>query len=104
MNAASYVDTEQKPQPTRPQFLNLAARVPSAAAAPLDPPAPIVAVISHAPDQPPPTSATSQRTSASQEIDYTVQPGDTLWKIAQRFYGTGEEYPRVIAANAGRTM
>jgi len=84
--------------------VNLAARAPSAAAAPLDAPAPIVAVVSHAPDRPPPSATTSRTTNASKETDYTVQPGDTLWTIAERFYGTGEEYPRVIAANAGRTM
>lgn len=37
-------------------------------------------------------------------IEYTVQPGDTLWAIAQRFYGTGVEFPRLVEANAGRQM
>ncbi len=37
-------------------------------------------------------------------VEYTVQSGDTLWSIAERFYGTGHEYPRLVAANAGRTM
>lgn len=35
---------------------------------------------------------------------YTVQPGDTLWTISERFYGTGEEFGRIIAANVGREM
>ena len=31
---------------------------------------------------------------------YTVQPGDDLRSIAQRFYGDSEEYLRIIEANA----
>lgn len=38
------------------------------------------------------------------ETTYTVQPGDTLWMIAERFYGSGYEYPRLVEANAGRIM
>ncbi len=30
---------------------------------------------------------------------YTVVAGDSLWKIAQKHYGNGAEYPRIIAAN-----
>lgn len=37
-------------------------------------------------------------------VAYTVQRGDNLWEIAQRFYGTGFEYPRLVNANAGRIM
>lgn len=61
--------------------------------------------------------ATTQRTMASgtsphrekqsqrpRSINYTVQPGDTLWGISERFYGTGYEYPRLVAANVGREM
>lgn len=35
---------------------------------------------------------------------YTVQPGDTLWSIAERFYGDGAEWPVVAQANLGRQM
>jgi LysM repeat protein len=31
---------------------------------------------------------------------YTVQPGDTLGKIAARFYGTAGKFPPIVAANA----
>lgn len=37
-------------------------------------------------------------TSAEQRI-HTVESGDTLWKIAQRYYGDGSEYPRIFEAN-----
>ena len=33
---------------------------------------------------------------------YTVAAGDSLWKIASKFYGNGAEYPRIIAANPGK--
>lgn len=37
-------------------------------------------------------------------ISYTVQPGDSLWSIAERYYGTGHDWQRLMAANEGRTM
>ena len=33
---------------------------------------------------------------------YTVKAGDSLWKIAQEFYGNGIQFPRIIAGNPGR--
>ena len=33
---------------------------------------------------------------------YTVKAGDSLWKIAQQFYGNGAEYPKIITGNPGR--
>jgi two-component SAPR family response regulator/LysM repeat protein len=35
---------------------------------------------------------------------YSVRRSDTLWSIAERFYGTGHEYPRLVEANVGRAM
>jgi nucleoid-associated protein YgaU len=32
---------------------------------------------------------------------YTVQPGDTLWKIAKQFYGEGNAYLKIFEANKG---
>ncbi len=81
--------------------------VPLASAAPLPPPEPVTVVAS--PDQlqaettghaiPQSTAAATTTTVA-----YHVQPGDTLWGISQRFYGTGDEYRRLIDANVGRQM
>ncbi len=33
---------------------------------------------------------------------YTVQPGDSLWSISQKFYGTGRKWNSIYEAN--RTM
>ncbi len=35
---------------------------------------------------------------------YTVRPGDSLWALAERFYGDGERWPEIVAANVGRRM
>jgi nucleoid-associated protein YgaU len=37
-------------------------------------------------------------------VEYRVKRGDTLWSIAERYYGTGEEFDRLIDANAGKRM
>jgi nucleoid-associated protein YgaU len=31
---------------------------------------------------------------------YTVQPGDNLSKISQRFYGDANKYPHILKANS----
>lgn len=33
---------------------------------------------------------------------YTVVPGDCLWNIAARFYGSGPAWPRIFDANRGK--
>jgi nucleoid-associated protein YgaU len=30
---------------------------------------------------------------------YTVERGDTLWDIAEEYYGNGSEWPRIARAN-----
>jgi len=42
--------------------------------------------------EPPPSPGRSDRI-------YTVQRGDTLWHIAQKFYGDGKKYRLIIQAN-----
>ncbi len=46
----------------------------------------------------------AENDDAPATVQYTVQPGDTLWAIAERFYGTGFEFPRLVAANVGQVM
>jgi len=41
-----------------------------------------------APEPPPPAPRT-----------YTVESGDTLWAIAERFYGDGNQYQRIADAS-----
>lgn len=33
-------------------------------------------------------------------IEYVVQPGDTLWEISRKFYGSGIYYERIVKENA----
>ena len=50
-----------------------------------------------------PSLTPSAQPSASQDQrKYTVQPGDTLSKIAQQFYGNANEYNKIFEANRDR--
>jgi len=49
-------------------------------------------------------AALAHGSQAAQQLEYTVAPGDTLWGLAQRFYGDGARYSQIVAANAGRQM
>jgi DNA-binding SARP family transcriptional activator/nucleoid-associated protein YgaU len=62
----------------------------------------VTALHSHA--APSPSHPDARSDQRHRDITYTVQAGDTLWDIAQRFYGTGYEFPRLVAANVGRHM
>ena len=35
----------------------------------------------------------------SMATTYVTQPGDTLWSIAEQFYGDGTLWPKIYAAN-----
>ncbi len=73
----------------------------AAAAQPLPPVAAVVAPLT---TQAGDTHAFTGEQPAPTPVQYTVQSGDTLWAIAQRFYGAGEEFPRLVEANAHRKM
>jgi nucleoid-associated protein YgaU len=48
------------------------------------------------------TVDTSLAPPTEQVRTYTVKAGDSLWKIAQEFYGNGTQFPKIIAGNPGR--
>ena len=45
------------------------------------------------------SNACEPRPSPPPQKTYTVVPGDCLWKIANRFYGSGAKYPIIYEAN-----
>lgn len=45
------------------------------------------------------SSSSSSSTSSSGTTEYTVQDGDTPWTMAQKFYGNGAEYTKILEAN-----
>ena len=47
----------------------------------------------------PPTAAPAAPPEAPARRIYTVVSGDTLWAIAERFYGDGSQYPKIASAN-----
>jgi nucleoid-associated protein YgaU len=42
----------------------------------------------------------AQATAAASGLTYTVQSGDTLWKIADEMYGNGSKYMKIFEANS----
>jgi nucleoid-associated protein YgaU len=50
--------------------------------------------------QPPASEAPTSETSAATKT-YTVEAGDTLWKIAKQVYGDGNQYLKIFEANKG---
>jgi nucleoid-associated protein YgaU len=50
------------------------------------------------------TEAADQAPKADEKqglAEYTVQSGDTLWKISQDVYGDGSKYMKIFEANTG---
>lgn len=47
------------------------------------------------------TTKNEERPSAPAVQTYTVVKGDCLWKIAQKFYGSGSQYTKIYEANKG---
>jgi len=57
------------------------------------PPAPVE-------EAPEPAAAETEEPAAAEDRSYTVQSGDTLWKIAQEMYGDGSKYMKIFDANS----
>jgi LysM repeat protein len=47
----------------------------------------------------PPAKVTPKRVAKPQPRTYIVLPGDSLWKIAARYYGAGAQWPSIYNAN-----
>jgi len=47
----------------------------------------------------PPMEPTSRRDKSGNARRYTVARGDSLWKIAEKVYGNGTEYRKIVQAN-----
>ena len=43
----------------------------------------------------------SANTGEEESATYTVQSGDTLWKISEQVYGDGASYMKIFEANIG---
>jgi hypothetical protein len=76
----------------------------SAAAAPAEPASAVALAVAAGTDMPALVTSPAEFDGSGRVVEYTVQPGDTLWAIAERFYGTGTEFPRLVAVNVGRDM
>jgi nucleoid-associated protein YgaU len=50
----------------------------------------------------PALTSPGQASAGPEQRKYTVEPGDTLSKIAQQFYGSASEYNRIFEANRDR--
>lgn len=46
-----------------------------------------------------PSSTGLELQGTAQPREYTVQPGEGLWQIAERFYGDGNKYVEIYEAN-----
>lgn len=51
-----------------------------------------------------PSPATGATGTEAAPADYTVAPGDSLWSIAEHFYGDGGDWPAIARANLGVVM
>lgn len=43
----------------------------------------------------------AQNPAVTENKTHTVQPGDTLWGLAKKYYGNGALYPKIVSANPG---
>lgn len=62
-------------------------------------PAPLAPVPAPAPAPAAPKAKSSAVKASAGGKNYTVQKGDTLWKIAQKHYGSGQKWQEIAKAN-----
>jgi len=75
---------------------------PPVEAAPAPAPEPEVAAepaVAEVAPEPEPEPAPAPAPEAPAPRTYTVQSGDTLWAIAEQFYGDGNRYPEIAGAS-----
>lgn len=50
-------------------------------------------------------TSTERENQSDQDVKkHIVQPGDTLWDIAEKHYGSGHEYSKIIEKNPSKTF
>ncbi|HEU5317136.1 MAG TPA: LysM peptidoglycan-binding domain-containing protein, partial [Chloroflexota bacterium] len=87
--------------------MQLTARTAGAESPGLQPPAASAVALLPDPDRAAAAAAAAdaaQPTQTERVAKYTVAPGDNLWEIAERFYGSGWDHTRIVDANEGRRM
>ncbi|HLZ27855.1 MAG TPA: LysM peptidoglycan-binding domain-containing protein [Chloroflexota bacterium] len=78
--------------------------VPLAAAQTLTPGDSAFIVETDQPSRPIAVAAAPNAAAQTADAHYLVRPADTLWSIAERAYGSGTAYRRLVDANIGRRM
>ncbi|HEY1733070.1 MAG TPA: LysM peptidoglycan-binding domain-containing protein, partial [Acidimicrobiales bacterium] len=105
--AAGHGGAIARPHPTlsvpapAPPATTIPASVPSTA-----PPAPSAGATVPASVPPGPGTTTTETAPVNPgtPVRYTVEAGDSLWSIAERFYDDGSEWSAIAQANLGQTM
>jgi 5'-nucleotidase len=83
--------------PLRPAVTDISPTPPPTYIAPAQPVTQVAPVVAAAPIEP----ISAPAAAAAAGGTYTVQKGDTLYKIARERYGDGKQWQRIAAANPG---